>query len=39
MAALIFAYNMVYSYFKGPDAGPGPLGRLDARADELIAAA
>src|ERR1700721_1121207 len=24
VATLIFAYNMVYSYFKGPDAGPDP---------------
>jgi cytochrome c oxidase subunit I len=24
VATLIFVYNMVYSYFKGPDAGPDP---------------
>ena len=38
VATLIFAYNMVYSYFKGPER-PGPLGCLDARVGNLIAAA
>ena len=39
IGTLLFVYNMVWSYFKGPDRRPRSLGRVDAGVVHLLAAA